>query len=98
MLQEDKLVSFELSHSGSWLHHELVDQSHTDNNAQCSCLTIIPGYNHINPSIPPQKSHVLWCLLDVHMYVHFQHSYVYVYNNIKYIEQNDFTPRFGAVM
>ena len=35
MLKEVKHMSSELSHSGSWLHHVLVDQSHTDNNAQC---------------------------------------------------------------
>ena len=80
-----KRVSSELSHSGSWLHHEIVDQLHTVNNAQCStsCVTVIPGYNHNNPIAYNNKTYVLSCYIECAYVCAFSTFIcVYVYNSI----------------
>ena len=67
-----KRVSSELLHSGSWLHHEIIDQLHTVNNAQCStsCVTIIPSYDHNKPIAYHSKTYMLCMYIVRHECVH----------------------------
>ena len=56
MLQEVTNMSSELSHSGSWLHHELADQSHTQYRTVLCC-----DYQF-------KEMHLFDCMDVLHMY------------------------------